>query len=165
MPGPIGKRDGERRRRNKDAVDTTVIDVAELISQPVEVPVADENWHPAILQLWESLQHSATATLYEPSDWATAYLACVAFDRQLKPVPIVTTDTDGNQEVKMHEVPIPGAALTSMLKWLQDLMATEGARRRLKIETERKNVREAAASAIAGGNVIPMTQRRTATFD
>lgn len=158
--GPPPKRDAERRRRNKDAIPTTTIDIDSLIAAPVEVPTGEDDWHPIARMTFESFQKSGQAIFYEPSDWATIFLLCEAIDRELQPQPIVKTDADGNQEIEMHELPIKGATLNAMLKGFASLLATEGDRRRVRIELERK----AAADAIAGGDnkVVSISKSREA---
>lgn len=143
MSGPPPKRDAERRRRNKKAVETTTVDLAELASQPVDVPVAPEEWHPIASQWFDSLARSGQAVFYEPSDWATALMLGEALSRELNPQPLVIQGIEG-ATVEMHELPIKGASLNAILKGMTALMVTEGDRRRLSIELERKRDREAA---------------------
>ena len=135
--GPPPKRDAERRRRNKPDVPTETVDLSTLFAQEVEIPVADEDWHPAARRWYDSLKRSGQARFFEPSDWATAYIVAEDLHRQLSPIPIVVTDAEGGQSVEMHDVPMNGAKLAAVLKAAASLMATEAERRRLRIEIER----------------------------
>lgn len=167
--GPAPKRSEERRRRNKDGVETTTVDIAELISQDVVIPEADENWEELTITYWESFQRSGQAVFYEPSDWMTAYMLMEVLDRWLKPQDVrVGEYRPGAQEGGEVEytfeakiIPIPGNVLSSILKGLTSLMATEGDRRRLSVELERKKAREEAAS---GGTVTSITKSRAEAF-
>lgn len=180
MPGPVGKRDAERRRRNKDAVPTETVDIAELVGRDVEVPVANEDWHPTAKMWYESLKSSGQAIFYEPSDWAMAYLLAETIDRELKPREIkvgerdvIDLDDQEDEEGRTRTVgkdyifeekivPIQGSSLTALLKGMTALMVAEGDRRRLKIELERQKAKNAAAGG--GSNVVPITQQRQQRF-
>lgn len=143
MPGPPPKRDAERRRKNEKAVETTTVDIAELVKLEMEIPVADEDWHPVATQMYESLPRSGQSIFYEPSDWATAYVLCDQLSRALKPVPMmdaeggVIMDPETGRPM-MRSVPMPGASLNAFLKGMTGLMVAEGDRRRLSIELERR---------------------------
>lgn len=142
MPGPPPKRDAERRRRNGKAVETTSVDIAQLVKLEVEVPVASDDWHEIAIAMYESLSRSGQCIFYEPSDWMAAYVLCEQLSRALKPVPMIGEDgaviLDGNGEPMMRTIPMPGAAMNAFLKGLASLMVTEGDRRRLSIELERR---------------------------
>lgn len=174
MSGPPPKRDEERRRRNKDVVETTTVDIDNLIAGPVTIPVADEEWHPTARQLWDSFALSGQAIFYEPSDWATAYMLIDVLDRWLKPQDIKVGQTgvgsgdnaggDIDYIFEPKIVAMPGGTLTAILKGLTSLMVTEGDRRRLRIELDRKAARDAAAGG-GDASVIPITQKRLDRFD
>lgn len=142
MPGPPPKRDAERRRRNGKAVETTTVDIAELVKLEVEVPVPADDWHETAVAMFESLSKSGQAIFYEPSDWMAAFVICEQLSRALKPVPMIDENgsviLDQNNEPMMRSVPMPGAAMNAFLKGLASLMVTEGDRRRLSIELERR---------------------------
>jgi hypothetical protein len=200
MPGPIPKRDAERRRRNKDAVETTTVDIDALIAEPVEipvppttysrwVPVVDEEtgrtryeqealdepvpaWEPITISFWESFARSGQSIFYEPTDWMTAYALMEVLDRWLKPQEVkvgqIGSDRDaggGGDVTYLFEnriIAMPGGTLTAILKGLSSLMATEGDRRRLRIELERKKARDAALTG--DGTVVPISQARKERF-
>jgi hypothetical protein len=169
MSGPPPKRESERRRRNKDGIATTVVNIDELIAAPVEIPVADENWEPLTKSYWDSFMASGQSMFYEPSDWMTAYMLMEMLDRWLKPQDVRTGEIRPAQqeggEVEYVFTPkilaIPGATLNAILKGLTSLMATEGDRRRLRMELERKAAAEAIASST---NVTSIVQRRADAF-
>ena len=172
MSGPVGKRDGERRRRNKDAVETETVDIAALVGQDVEIPVADEDWHPVAKMWYDSLKRSGQAIFYEPSDWATAYLLTDVLDRWLKPqeVKVGQTGSEGAEKgggdvtyvFEDKIIAMPGATITALLKGMTALMVTEGDRRRLKIELERQKAKDAAAGG--DGVVVPISKTRMNRF-
>lgn len=170
MSGPPPKRDEERRRRNKTegSLETTSVDISELIGREVEIPVADESWEPLTKSYWDSFQASGQAIFYEPSDWMTAYMLMEMLDRWLKPQDVrVGEDRPAQQEggevnylFEAKILAIPGATLNAILKGMTALMATEGDRRRLRIELERKSAREAAVE----GTVTDIVKRREDAF-
>lgn len=160
MNGPVPKRSEERRRRNKDDIPLTTVDIDTLIAAPVAVPTAEDDWHPIAKLMFDSFTRSGQSIFYEPSDWATIFVLCESIDRELKPQPIVKTDADGNQEIELHELPLKGATLNAILKGMGSLLATEGDRRKMRIELERK----AAKDAILGGDqkVVSISKNREA---
>lgn len=122
VSGPIAKRAEERRRRNK--VDT---DTVEMIGK-VDVPPANEEWHPIAVDWYESLAKSGQAKYYEPSDWAAAQLLA-------------------NQMSGMLLSGKPSAVMFAAV-WsaMGDLLTTEGERRRVRLEVNRKAEKPAESS-------------------
>jgi hypothetical protein len=172
MPGPIGKKDAERRRRNKDAIPTELVNVDELLVGEVEIPIADENWEPLTKSFYDSFKSSGQVIWMEPTDWMTAYTLMEVLDRWLKPQDVKVGQTGsagaeqggGNVEYLFEAkiVAMPGGVLTSILKGLTSLMATEGDRRRLRIELERK---KRIDEALSGDNkVVSIAQKRSDVF-
>jgi hypothetical protein len=183
MPGPPRKRDEERRRRNKDGAETIKVNLDEVLAQEIEIPappyrheVADEEtgeleelaepepmWHPLAEQWYLSLAKSGQAIFYEPSDWTTAYLVAEQISIALEPRPTVIGETsDGEPVIRFLVQPMPGATLNAVLKACSSLMATEGDRRRLRIELDRKKAQDAA---LAGdGKVTSITKNREDVF-
>lgn len=145
MNGPIPKHSDDRVRRNK--VDTTKITV----TGRVDVPPAHEKWHPIAREWYESLAESGQAKLYEPSDWATAYLVAESLSRDLKPQVVGIHPDSG--EPTMAVVPLKGTSLTAYLKAMGVLLVTEGDRRRMQVEITRR----AAAPAPADGELASVT--------
>lgn len=166
MPGPVPKKDAERRRRNKTPeskgslsdIPAQVVNVDELLVGEVEIPEPDEAWHPIAKQMWEAQTKSGQVLWMEPSDWSMLYLVCESISRDLNPQVVGITE-DG--EVVKDTIPLKGASLSSYLKAFEALLMAEGGRRRLRIELERqKRIDEAAA----GGNVIDIVQHRAEAF-
>lgn len=178
------KRSSERRRRNKDGVETLVINLDEAISGEVEIPAPplssfeDEegnpvdkdgnpidapkhSWHPQAEQWYLSLTASGQAIFMEPSDWATAYALAEMLSRELKPKPMVVTDADGGTSIEWVIQPVNGAVMNAFLKGAASLMVMEGDRRKLRIELERKKRMEEAA---AGDKVVDIVARREDAF-
>ena len=184
-PGPPPKRSEARRRRNKDTVETMKINLDEVLAGEVEIPappmhdvkdddgdpVVDEetgeilqepSWHPIAHDLYMSLTRSGQALFYEPSDWHTAYALCESLSREFKPKPIVVQVGEGETEIQWVMQPVNGAVMNMVLKGLSALMATEGDRRRLRIELDRKKAQDAALSG--DGKVVPIVQSREELF-
>lgn len=174
--GPPPKRSAERRRRNKDAVETTVVDLDTLISADVEIPMPpiryeDEDgveldepewvWHPTAMSLWDSAQRSGQAIFMEPSDWASLYMMCEQVHLNLKPRPVVIGEANGEPVIQYMQVPMPGSTLGAVTKMMGSLMFLEGDRRKMRIELERKKQKDAAAS---GGNVSSISKVRGERF-
>lgn len=147
MPGPPPKRDSERRRKNAKTIPTSTVDIAALTARPVEIPDCDASWEGITRQWWNSLARSGQSVFWEPSDWSTAYLLAEAMDRELKPQPVVTR-TGEDVSVEMMTLPIKGASLTALLKGFSALMVTEGDRRRLSIELERRRDAESLPEGV-----------------
>lgn len=161
MPGPIPKRSEERRRRNKPdrPVDRVAIDgdIDDLFGdgtpdpaverriqaddpdllEPAEKPAFDEDWHPRVVELYDSLGKSGQKIFYEASDWAVARILCESMSRDLKPQ---WTNVGSAEEPDMRQIeqPLKGANLSAYLKGFAELGMTEGARRRMSIELSRR---------------------------
>lgn len=167
-PGPIPKKDAERRRRNKtpdsgentSAIPAEVVNLDETIGGPVEIPVADPKWHSIAKQIWEAQQKSGQALWMEPSDWSMLYLLCESISRDLKPQVVGIDETEGKPI--LAAIPLKGASLNAYLKGFANLLMSEGERRRLRIELERQKRLDAAAEG--GGNVIDIVQARADAF-
>lgn len=114
--GPVPKRSSERRRQNKE----TKVDTAPAIVANVEVPPANPAWHPIALGWYESLKTSGQAQFYEPSDWWAAQYVADAMSRNLK------------QRQKFSSV-----LFAAVMSGMTDLLTTEAARRRVRLEIER----------------------------
>lgn len=138
--GPVPKRASQRRRRNKDSEPETV----EAPVMPVGAPPVKKSWHPVARQWYEALASSGQATFYEASDWATAYLIAEAIDRELKPQVVGTTDQG---KVIKASLPPKGASLSAWLKAMSSLLVTEGDRRRVQLEVERRKASSSEEAA------------------
>lgn len=112
--GPVPNRSDQRRRRNKVAIDTAPIAVA---TGAVRGPEAPEGMSGLALAWYESLRTSGQSVYYADSDWASALIIAKGVE-------------------KFEERPT-AHMLTAILSGFGSLAATEGDRRRLRIELER----------------------------
>ena len=111
----VPKRADQRRRRNKPDRPLTKVPVV----GAVEVPEPDGEWHPIAHAWYLSLAESGQSRFYEPSDWAQAKLWAEILSRQLQA---------GRISAQM------------MATWQSaatELLTTEGARRRARMEIQR----------------------------
>lgn len=142
--GPVPKREAARRRRNKQETETTEVVVP---GPGATRPAPDPAWHPVARRIYDSLPQSAQTQFYQPSDWAVAYYACELVDRSLQ---YRTVDKEGN------EVAIPGKVngqlVATVMSALSDLLATEGARRRVRMEITNEGEGPELASVTAIGS-------------
>lgn len=113
--GPVPKRSEQRRRRNKESRPEKVTAPA----APVDAPAEKRTWHPVAKEWYRSLKESGQAQFYEPSDWQAARLVAEELSQYLR---------SKKRSAMMF------AQLWSAMT---DLLTTEGARRRVKIEVER----------------------------
>lgn len=126
--GPVPKRSDQRRRRNVPAV--PVDKAPSGIAAPESAPPADERWLPETTELYESFARSGQAAFYEPSDWQLLRFGCRLVDglyRSGKP---------------------SGQMVVAVLGLFSSLLATEGDRRRLRLELTRETPAEPASVAI-----------------
>ena len=103
------------------------------VSGKVEIPAASPDWHPIVRNWFESLKKSGQSQFFEPSDWASAMFVGEAMHRCIK---------------------VDGAGMNANLftgAWsaMSDLLSTEGARRRLRLELERNKGEEKSRSVAA----------------
>jgi len=113
MPGPIPERSDRRRRVNKPEIEIETAPAAEV----VVVPVAESHWHPLAKRWYLALAESGQSRFYEASDWMQAVVWSEFLSRAL------------NQGAK------PSSQL--IMAWsagATELLVTEGARRRMRIE-------------------------------
>lgn len=115
MPGPVPKRSDQRRHRAKR-------DISRSISEDVwQIPEPDEDWHEVATQWYLSLQNSGQRVYFENSDWAQAFYVAEAMSRSLK------------------SSRLSGQLFSAVISASAELLTTEGARRRMRIELERAN--------------------------
>lgn len=148
MPGPVPKRSSQRRRRNKGPEGPpptsgkgsgTSAWVAYAESLGIAVPegasraqvqelvaqgAGDDGWHPLAREWFDSLADSGQAGFFEPSDWATARVYAEVLSSAVRLL------REGGR-----------GAGTLIERWqvgATELLTTEGARRRARIELERE---------------------------
>lgn len=119
--GPIPERSEARRRRNKDGGPALAKAPSGPPADVPELPEPDSLWHPIAVDWYLSLRESGQAVFYQPSDWAMARYAAELMSRGL------SSDRPPNGQYV--------AALNSVMA---SLLTTEGDRRRVRIELERK---------------------------
>lgn len=157
--GPIPKRAAERRRRNKDSVPETAaaptkverppkagrgsgvgawrsyaeslgLVVPEELKRDEIVELVDElqdgggEWHPVAQAWFRSLEQSGQSQFYEPSDWAAARYVAEVMSRNLT--------------ASRFSAQLFAGVWTAM----SELLTTEGARRRARLEIERETGQE-----------------------
>ena len=117
--GPAPKRESQRRRQNKtDPAERVVVE------GPVEQPDPPEGLGGRALAWYRSLAESGQAQFYEPSDWQVALVCAQAIDLFME---------------------TGRATLLAEVRALQSqLLATEGERRRVKLEVDRGGGEESA---------------------
>ena len=113
--GPLPKRDAERRRQNKPEVPT---DTVRMVGT-VHAPPCPAHLHPLARAWYKSLGESGQSRYYEPSDWATARIWATLLSEQL---------SSGKPAANM---------INEWQRAAHELMTTEGARRRMRMEIER----------------------------
>lgn len=116
MPGPVPKRSEQRRRRNKPegGIDRAALSTPQKLGPDVPEDLALDG---LALRWYESLRTSGQAVYYTDSDWASALVVARAIQ-------------------KFEERPAAGI-LQAVLQGMGSLLATEGDRRRMRLELER----------------------------
>ena len=114
MPGPPPKRSAERRRRNSPLAETVHVP-----GLSVTHPEVDHRLHHLARDWYESLAQSGQAVYFEPSDWQAALVVARSLSKVLS-------------AKKLSAV-----AFAAVWAAMGDLMTTEAARRRLRVEIER----------------------------
>ncbi|AHG23787.1 minor tail protein [Mycobacterium phage EagleEye] len=139
--GPIGKRDEERVRRNTpdSPTETVVVHGAVQIPELGDVSYLGET-HPLIEDLYDSIKKSAAVKYYEPTDWQIARLTLYTLNEEL-----IAARHQGK--------PVGAMKLTAINQMLSSLLLTEGDRRRVRLEIERKGTGDSPT-----GQVVDMTQ-------
>lgn len=123
MPGPVPKRSDERIRRNKVEGLEKVTAIGVVTKPPLDMV----DPHPITRDLYQSLSQSAQSRYYEPSDWQFARFVMTFVDNLLK---------SSRPSAQL---------LASVQSMLADLLVSEGARRRVRLEVERSD---------SGGDVL-----------
>lgn len=120
--GPVGKRSDARTRRNK--TDEAGVEVKKApASAEVKRPAADQSWHKVIKGWYWSLEKSGQSKFYEDSDWQAARFTAHWASSVLKAA-----------EDEENPSPARAAAIRQIWSMMGDLMSTESARRRVRVE-------------------------------
>jgi hypothetical protein len=125
--GPVPKRSDQRRRRNAGDPITRVT----AGGRQVEAPPLGFPAHPVAADWYASLAESGQAQFFEPSDWAAARLVTYDLTRHLNA---------GRVSAQM---------LAAVWSAMSDLLTTEAARRRVRLEIDRSDAAEAEAAHAA----------------
>ena len=128
MPGPVPKRSDQRRRRN--VTDGPALTKGAAGPAP-SAPAPDDDWHPIARDWYTALGESGQSQWYEASDWATAYYVAEAMSRNLRA---------GKFSAQLFQ---------SVMSAMTDLLTTEGARRRARVELEREQEEAPADPSVA----------------
>ncbi len=124
LPGPIPKRSDQRIRRNKPDVQIEKVESIGTVQMP---DLGFDDPHPMVVDFYLSLADSAQSRFYEPSDWQFARFCLHFVDYLLK-----------SQRPS-------GQLLATVQSMLTELLVSEGARRRVRLEVERSQ---------SGGDVL-----------
>lgn len=122
MPGPPPKRSDQRRRRNKVDAESAPSDGV------VRGPELEGDHSDVGCRFYEALRRSGQARYFQPSDWAAAELVVLAID----------------SFVEKRSAML----LASINSAMSNLLATEGDRRRLRIELERAKAKPAGPDEV-----------------
>lgn len=90
-------------------------------AEPV-VPDPDPNWHPSAARFYAGLRTSGQSAFYEATDWALGWHVAAMM----------------SQNASHPDAPNAAALLGQILKGAEQLLATEGARRRVRLELQRQ---------------------------
>lgn len=130
MP-PMPKRTEERRRRNKE--DHGLIARAQAFEDEAPAPPdPDPEWHEVATEWYLSLQRSGQSQFYEASDWAVAHYVARMMSASLE-----------------YELRPSAHMFAAVMQATGDLMSTEGARRRLRLELTRDRDEKPSAGVTA----------------
>jgi hypothetical protein len=117
--GPVPKRSDQRVRRNKVEGGIDKVEAIGVVRAPA---LNIDGAHALTEDLYRSLSESAQSRFYEPSDYQMARSVLFFLDQQFK---------SSRPSAQMVQ---------SLFSQLTDLLITEGARRRVRLEVERQQV-------------------------
>lgn len=118
MPGPVGKR-SDQKHGHRTAEELAV--TKSPAGGEVRWTAPDEEWHPIAKNWYLQLADSGQSVFYENSDVAAAYYVAEAMSRNLK------------------DAKFSAMLFASIMSAMGDLLVTEGARRRVKVELQRES--------------------------
>jgi hypothetical protein len=130
--GPVPKRSQERMGHRSKA-EKGLVDKVTVGGRKVKIPPANPKWHAVAKGWYESLPESGQSIFFEPSDWASAYFVAEIITDVL--------DTGGAH--------VPSGLFSAAWTAMNDLLSSEGARRRLRLELERESIKGQSRSTIA----------------
>ena len=119
--GPLSKRGPVKAgHRTKEELEVDKLDVIGPVERPEDLGF---DAHPLVVDFFESLKESGQSAFYEPSDWQAARFVCFQMNEHIK---YMTKTSKVNSN-----------SFTSIWSAMNDLLATEGSRRRVKLEIDR----------------------------
>lgn len=119
--GPVGKRGPVKAgHRTKEELDVEKLDVIGPVDRPDELGF---DAHPLVEDFFESLKNSGQSQFYEPSDWQAARFVCFQMNEHIAYM-LTTGKVNSN-------------SFAAIWSSMNDLLATEGSRRRVKLEIDR----------------------------
>lgn len=125
MPGPIPLRSDEKGPRHQNAENG--MELKKGVARGVKkLPQADPKWAPRAKEWFNSLKSSGMVDFYEESDWATAKILCDALTGWYAKLP-------KDRSAMLLDI---------ILKQMGNLGATEGERRRMRIELDLPEIPE-----------------------
>jgi hypothetical protein len=119
--GPVPQRTDQRRRRNKNPDGATTRGPG---APRVKPPTADAGWHQLAQDYFSAAAKSGQSAWYEPSDWQHLRVSCEVLSRML---------VSGRLSAQLYAA------------WAADssrLLVTEGDRRRVRLELDRKKAED-----------------------
>lgn len=126
MP-PMRKRSEDRIRRNIEPP----VDKVSAFGAVIQPSLDFEDPHPTVVRMWAALGDSAFTKYYEPTDWEMARVMLHFLDGQLK-----------SYKANANMVSV----IQSMMN---DLLFSEGSRRRVRLEIEREALKQGQVLDIA----------------
>lgn len=153
LTGPIPKRDEQRagHTSKEKSEEITKITMDGEVKPPSLAQYPNMLTQTLTKGFWESLKSSGQALYYEPSDWMTALTALHLLDRQLRPYEYIDEKT---KKTKLRVSSVSPTMIAAVWQMLTSIAVTEGERRRLRIEVERKTGEASDSEA----KVIPISQ-------
>lgn len=142
MPGPIPLRSDEKGPRHQAS--ESGLELKKGVARGVKkLPNADPAWAPRAKEWFNSLKSSGMVDFYEESDWATAKILCDALTGWYAKLP-------KDRSAMLLDI---------ILKQMGNLGATEGERRRMRIELDLPEIPEETP----GSRALAMYQQSVAS--
>lgn len=143
--GPIPARSTAlSRERDIERGDRGPITKGEM--QPVVIPTPDPEWHRVARMLYDSYSQSGQSAWAQQSDWAQLWFICNEISLYLTPAMIMEKDEETRRLVPRTDdfgniLRYPSHKLSAVMfgeinRALGELMFSEGARRRVRVELE-----------------------------
>lgn len=133
--GPIPKRTEVRRRANASS---DGLEVSRGASMPSAAPEPAPYWHEMALEIYESMCESGQSVYWEQSDYAVLWLMCDQLHALYQPQFLgMQGDGIGIQKPFYGKRAMTASEIGAIMKTLGGLGATEGDRRRMRIELQK----------------------------